>query len=610
MSNESSKDWWAEYNDAKKAELGAILDTFPEEVRKGLVCARKSLGHETYRLVLTKLAKKCFSLSAKDKGKVTVNFSFLSGGVLYGMSVKQIDDFLSMYSHDLVGTNWRNKKYRLGVIEMWNTRFRFYIDADFLIEIDDLDKAVKNEFEGVKPMFMKRVYQVVQSVMNQVFDKFDDSAELLGKTSEEARQDMLTLVVADASPRLMTKNRKLYVKHGHHFHWPKITVTADTALALHQAIVLELSVSPAIAELQAKFGYKFEWKNIMDDRPYRDGKSLRLVGSCKPDKCAICEYKNPRDPQKKQDHHEVTMDMSSQCLYCDGKPRMTEPYLARKVVTYNGSYNGPYLKMLYDKPSLSVQLLSVSYKEGDPEPEPNLQILKEKYNVTLTLGMSGITHVTREKIAKTKHARTNQVDDNIRQEINSGKDAFKSIEDVPEELQAQILTLAKHVENSYSFNCGPWKVKKMKIGWRNFGQGVKDVVYYLFTDCHFCMNLGGCHSNKTIYFEATSEGIAQRCTCKCDTIEGRAYGRCCDYTSTRDVGIPTVIFEKLFFPVGFGRHETAMATNTDELDLLQFIRRINVCRTTTFNALKREKEMREQSDRKRQKFTQYKLLEQ
>lgn len=597
-----TQDWWREYNEAKKAELATVLDTFPEEIRKGLVCASRSLGEETFRFVLTQLAKKCFSLSAKDKGNVVVNFSFLSGGVLYGMTAKQIDDFLRMYAHDLIATPWREKRFRLGVIEMWNTRFRFYIDADFLLEVDDIDKAIKNQYEGVRPMFMKRVYQIIQSVINQTFDKIESG-------TEKDRQDLLTLVAADASPRLITKNHKLYVKHGHHLHWPKLIVTADTALALHQAIVLELSISPAIIELQTKFGYKFDWKSVMDDRPYRDGKSLRLVGSCKPDKCAICEFKHPKsDPKKRKTDYDNQADMSSQCMVCEGKPRMTEPYLVKKVMTYNGSYNTEYLKMLYEKPSMSVQLLSVSCKEGDIEPEPNLVFLKDKYNISLSLGISGITQVTKEKIAKTKQARLTRIDDDIRKEIEY-KDQFKSIEDVPEELQAQIHTLAKHVETSYNFDCDPWKVKKVKIGWRNFGDGVKDVVYYLFTDCHFCMNLGGCHSNRVIYFEATSEGIAQRCTCKCETTEGRMYGECRYYRSTRDVGIPTVIFDKLFFPVGFGRHETSMATNVDELNLIQFIRRINVCRTTTFAALKREKEMREEKSNKRRKFSEYKIFD-
>jgi len=44
-----------------------------------------------------------------------------------------------------------------------------------------------------------------------------------------------------------------------------------------------------------------------------------------------------------------------------------------------------------------------------------------------------------------------------------------------------------------------------------------------------CANLGRQHNSNTVYFVVTREGVSQRCYCRCETTEGRAFGLCRDF---------------------------------------------------------------------------------
>jgi hypothetical protein len=577
---------WEETDPVKIAAQKKALIKVDEEFQRHVQCARRSLGSESYNLVATRLAKRHYAISSKFKGEnVSVDFSFLGGGILFGLYPSDITDFLRAYGHDLAYDNWKERKTKLGVIEMWRDRFRFYIDADFLLEVEDHERVHTGNWEGVRPFFMKRVYQVIQSVMNRVFPNLDEEQKnkMEGANSEEievCRQNMLRLIVASTPPRLFNKKDKLHVKHGFHLHWPGISVTQDIALALRQAIVLELSASKAIAELTAQFKYKFDWKDIIDEKPYLEGKSLRLVGSCKTQKC-------PMAGDKKDTKCLPT------CLVCEGKTNMyTEPYRVSKIVTYNGSYDTNFYLTLEDKFQKIVELLSISHKQGDPEPDPDRNVLKSQYNVSFTLGIGGIRNVNRDKIQRVKQTKASQIEKDIMTQSE-----FQSSEDVPPEMEVAIASLCKHVEQSYCFDCPPWKVKKVRRGWKQIDQGTKDAVYYLFTNCHFCMNIGGSHNSKTVYFEATIQGISQRCSCKCDTMDGRSYGRCCDYRSARDVNIPPDLLDSLFITIGTGLHITTMDTHS--LLVMRSLQKIMAWKMNTYKIITAQKKMREEKKKRK-----------
>jgi hypothetical protein len=57
-------------------------------------------------------------------------------------------------------------------------------------------------------------------------------------------------------------------------------------------------------------------------------------------------------------------------------------------------------------------------------------------------------------------------------------------------------------------------------------------VYILCSQSKYCTNIGRNHNSEHIYFKLNKDGICQKCFCKCDTLDGRKYGYCKDYSST------------------------------------------------------------------------------
>jgi hypothetical protein len=56
-------------------------------------------------------------------------------------------------------------------------------------------------------------------------------------------------------------------------------------------------------------------------------------------------------------------------------------------------------------------------------------------------------------------------------------------------------------------------------------------VYVILTKSKFCQNIGRAHNSCQIYFKLTRDGLVQKCHCICNTLEGRKYGYCKDYSS-------------------------------------------------------------------------------
>ncbi len=48
---------------------------------------------------------------------------------------------------------------------------------------------------------------------------------------------------------------------------------------------------------------------------------------------------------------------------------------------------------------------------------------------------------------------------------------------------------------------------------------------------HFCRNLGRAHKSNTVYFVVSTDGVRQKCFCRCETTDERKYGMCKDYES-------------------------------------------------------------------------------
>lgn len=58
-----------------------------------------------------------------------------------------------------------------------------------------------------------------------------------------------------------------------------------------------------------------------------------------------------------------------------------------------------------------------------------------------------------------------------------------------------------------------------------------DKVYIILTKSKYCQNIDRSHNSCQIYFKLSREGICQKCHCICNTMTGRKYGYCKDYSS-------------------------------------------------------------------------------
>jgi len=58
-----------------------------------------------------------------------------------------------------------------------------------------------------------------------------------------------------------------------------------------------------------------------------------------------------------------------------------------------------------------------------------------------------------------------------------------------------------------------------------------DKVYIILTKSKYCQNIDRAHNSCQIYFKLSRDGICQKCHCICNTMTGRKYGYCKDYSS-------------------------------------------------------------------------------
>ena len=59
----------------------------------------------------------------------------------------------------------------------------------------------------------------------------------------------------------------------------------------------------------------------------------------------------------------------------------------------------------------------------------------------------------------------------------------------------------------------------------------EDKVYIILTKSKYCQNIDRSHNSCQIYFKLSKEGLCQKCHCICNTMIGRKYGYCKDYSS-------------------------------------------------------------------------------
>jgi len=74
-----------------------------------------------------------------------------------------------------------------------------------------------------------------------------------------------------------------------------------------------------------------------------------------------------------------------------------------------------------------------------------------------------------------------------------------------------------------------------------------DTEYYISTSSKYCENLGREHGSNHVWFHVKeTDGICQKCFCRCETVEGRRKGYCRDFAGRRHKLNSSLI--KLMFP--------------------------------------------------------------
>jgi len=85
----------------------------------------------------------------------------------------------------------------------------------------------------------------------------------------------------------------------------------------------------------------------------------------------------------------------------------------------------------------------------------------------------------------------------------------------------EIIKFFKNHVKDYSVN----DIKKIF----NYSDGK---LFILQTTSQYCQNISRRHNSCGVYFKLSPIGICQKCFCKCDTMDGRKYGYCKDFSST------------------------------------------------------------------------------
>ena len=87
-----------------------------------------------------------------------------------------------------------------------------------------------------------------------------------------------------------------------------------------------------------------------------------------------------------------------------------------------------------------------------------------------------------------------------------------------------------------------------------------ETCFLLRSTSRYCLNAGREHSTSNVYFVLTRRGVCQRCYCRKDTGEGRAYGACKDFSSEVWPVAPEVL--AAFFPDPAPDQRSTASTST------------------------------------------------
>ena len=108
--------------------------------------------------------------------------------------------------------------------------------------------------------------------------------------------------------------------------------------------------------------------------------------------------------------------------------------------------------------------------------------------------------------------------------------------------------------------------------------------FLVSTTSKYCENLRRAHNSNHVWFHITGDTIRQKCFCDCETIKGRFYGFCKDFSGIEyklTKKITDILYEDGKFEKYVPRKKTTVESKPDNELLEKFIKK-NVFITDTF----------------------------
>lgn len=336
------------------------------------------------------------------------------------------------------------------------------------------------------------------------------------------------------------------IKAGLHLHFPNMLVTIKHACTIRFYVLDMLNKNGDVDEdgevdnRPDEFVHK--WSKVIDSQVY--GHGLRLIGSRKAVKCTCgAEKKEPDQPLR-----------PPYCSKCHGTGRadVGRIYWPRWIIGDNlitGRIQelGLALRIesvtchdILERVVKIVRLCSVRrLQDEDGNEAPRLQTdwYRQPY------GWSEKKSAAAKSSARATIS-TSSSSSSSASASSSSRD-YQSLNRTDEIYKLIVRALAG-CDPNYRAKVTGVSLRSTSISTSRSRSRAQPKRYYAFTSSRTCRNLksGAEHSTKTVYYEIESNGVRQRCTCKCDTTEGRLNGTCSEYRS----GPFTVPFLARIFP--------------------------------------------------------------
>lgn len=305
-------------------------------------------------------------------------------------------------------------------------------------------------------------------------------------------------------------NKIALVKTGVHLYWPRHFVTPLQCLHIRESI---------IAALIEAFGQRIEprqnsWADVVDRSVYGDahggkGSGLRMLGSCKTDKCPDCNG---------QGKDKAT---GAKCGRCEGHRRVDD-------LDNAGSRGRPYMMLcVLGEPTAGPGTPPTYTCARDKAAEEAykadmLQLIKDtKLRTAITEATldNGFDLPPGAPLYLAPAPGTRKRNAAVLAPSGAGAKAVEATSPLYLELQRLIRT-------AFGDRYAQVLVTKVREAKGRFSVSVTGV------NCRYCHNIGREHRSNNIFFEATRDGVVQRCLDQGDLVPEMRHGLCKSYSSS------------------------------------------------------------------------------